>query len=75
MVTSLLGAEDLTYCDAPVMLECLHYEAVAGVPPTKSLHIPRGAFVKHWNVNIWNDLILTSALWRCRKFGCGDAQN
>jgi len=37
--------------------ECLHYEAVAGVPPKKSLRIPREAFAKHRDVDVRNDLI------------------
>jgi translation initiation factor eIF-2B subunit epsilon len=37
--------------------ECLHYEAVAGVPLKKSVRIPREALAKHRNVDVRNDLI------------------
>lgn len=37
--------------------ECLHYEAVAGIPLKKHVRIPREALSKHGNVYIRNDLI------------------
>jgi len=37
--------------------ECLHYEAVAGLPLKKAVHIQKEAITKHQNVVIRNDLI------------------
>lgn len=37
--------------------ECLHYEAVAGVPAKKSVRIPREALAAHRSVDVRNDLI------------------
>lgn len=37
--------------------ECLHYEAVPGLPLKKKTHIPRDIFEKHQNVEVRNDLI------------------
>ena len=37
--------------------ECLHYEAVAGIPLKKNVRIPREVLSKHANVDVRNDLI------------------
>ena len=37
--------------------ECLHYEPVTGVPPTKHVRIPREVLAEHLEVEIRNDLI------------------
>ncbi|KAI0818545.1 nucleotide-diphospho-sugar transferase [Irpex lacteus] len=37
--------------------ECLHYEPVIGVPPTKHVRIPREILAEHPEVQIRNDLI------------------
>ncbi|KAI0693273.1 nucleotide-diphospho-sugar transferase [Cytidiella melzeri] len=37
--------------------ECLHYEPVIGVPPTKRVRIPRAKLAEHPEVEIRNDLI------------------
>lgn len=37
--------------------ECLHYEPVIGVPPTKHVRIPREILEEHPEVEIRNDLI------------------
>ncbi|KAI0341739.1 nucleotide-diphospho-sugar transferase [Trametopsis cervina] len=37
--------------------ECLHYEPVLGVPPTKHVRVPREILVDHPEVEIRNDLI------------------
>ena len=37
--------------------ECLHYEPIIGVPPTKHVRIPREILAEHPEVQIRNDLI------------------
>ena len=37
--------------------ECLHYEPIVGVPPTKHVRIPREILAEHPEVEIRNDLI------------------
>lgn len=37
--------------------ECLHYEPIVGVPPTKHVRIPREILADHPEVEIRNDLI------------------
>lgn len=37
--------------------ECLHYEAVAGVPLKTGVRIPRGVLARHANVDVRNDLV------------------
>lgn len=55
--------------------ECLHYEAVAGVPLKKNVRIPREVLSKHANVDVRNDLIdcgidICSVEVRRRFFSC-----